>query len=100
MNYQVVVTESAARELDEAYDWLASQTDFAPAWYNGLLDAVLALKNMPARWPLCRDAEEGDRVTRQCVYGDKRNAYLIIFEIRGENVFVWHIRHAARDDLE
>ena len=100
MTYTVIVTESAARELDEAYDWLALQTDIAPTWYNGLLDAVLSLKDMPGRCPLSPHAEEGDRKTRQLVYGDRRHAYLILFEIRGENVFVWHVRHAGRADLE
>jgi len=101
MKYKVIVTESAARELDEAYDWLAARTtEHAPAWYNGLLDAILSLQDMPGRCPLCPNREETDRKTRQLIYGDKRDAYLILFEIRSEEVFIWHVRHAARRELE
>jgi len=73
MKYKVIVTESAARELDEAYDWLVARTaEHAPAWYNGLLDAILSLQEMPGRCPLCLHVEESGRKTRQLVYGDKR----------------------------
>jgi plasmid stabilization system protein ParE len=97
MKYKVLVTESAARELDEAFDWLVERTlAHAPAWYNGLLDAINSLSEMPARCPLCPYREKGDRKTRQLVYGDKHAAYLIIFEIRGAEVLVWHVRHASK----
>jgi len=96
MKYTVFVTVEAARELEEAYDWLAAQTEHAAQWYNGLLDAILSLEEMPGRCPLARDREKGDEETRQLVYGDKRHGYLIFFEIRGETVVVEHIRHGAR----
>jgi plasmid stabilization system protein ParE len=83
MKYKVLVTQSAARELDDAYDWLVERTSaHAPSWYNGLLDAIASLADMPARCPLCPHREKDDRKTRQLVYGDKHIAYLIIFEIR------------------
>jgi plasmid stabilization system protein ParE len=101
MSHEIIVTESAARELDEAYDWLVARTTVhAPTWYNGLLEAILSLQQMPGRCPLCSHRENSDQQTRQLVYGDKKDAYLIIFEIRGEKVFVWHIRHAARQGSE
>ena len=87
--------------MDEAYDWLVVRTaEHAPEWYNGLLDPILSLQEMPGRCPLSLHVEEAGRKTRQLVYGDKRDAYLILFEVRGEEVFVWHVRHGARRDLE
>lgn len=101
MKYIVIIMPSAARELDEAYDWLVQQTPLnAPDWYNGLLDALLTLEDMPARCSLCPERRGGDPDTRQLVYGDKRHGYRIFFVIRGERVIVTHIRHTSRVSLD
>jgi hypothetical protein len=101
MKYVVLFTETSLRELDEAYKWLTEQTEqHAPEWYNGLLEAILSLEEMPGRWPLARDREAGDSITRQAIYGDKTHGYFILFEIRGESVYLKHVRHAARRGLE
>ena len=96
MTYDVRVMPSAARELDEAYAWFAARTENAAKWYDGLLDAVLSLGESPLRYPLYSHREKGDETTRQLRYGDKRNAFHILFEVRGNTVIVLHIRHAAR----
>jgi plasmid stabilization system protein ParE len=87
---------SAEQELEDAYEWLLQRTLHAPEWYNGLLDAVLSLEANPLRCPTAPDSHRGSERIRQLLYGDKQNAYRILFTIAGNTVFVVHIRHAAR----
>lgn len=96
MTFTVLIMPAAEAELQEAYDWLVLQTpQHGPIWFNTLLDAILSLEKMPARCPVAPESTEQESV-RQLVHGDKRYAYRILFTIRGSNVLVLHIRHAAR----
>ena len=50
MKYTVVVTESALDQAEKAYRWLAERTELlAPDCYNGLLEAINSLEEMPLR---------------------------------------------------
>ena len=97
MNYTVLVMPRAEKDLNEAYEWLVERTpQHAPEWYNGLLDAILSLSEMPMRHPFCPRRSGTDRETRQMVYGDKWHAFLILYVVRGERVLVTHVRHGSR----
>ena len=101
MKYTVIVTPGAQIELNTAYEWLAQRTEqYATIWYNGIIDALLTLEDFPGRCPLAPESRKSPEPIRQLLYGDKRNAYRILFCIRGETVRVLHIRHAAQDQLE
>ena len=104
MKYTVIVTPGAQIELDTAYEWLAQRTQqYAAIWYNGIIDALLTLEEFPGRCPLAPESRKFPSPRgpiRQLLYGDKRNAYRILFCIRGETVRVLHIRHAAQNQLE
>ena len=41
-----------------------------------------------------------DREVRQLLYGRRRQMYRILYEIRGETVYVLRLRHAARAYLD
>ena len=98
MTYTVLITDPALDELNEAYDWLLERTpQHAPIWFNRIVDAMLSLDTNPARCPLVGKPVEGEREVRQLLYGDKSHAYRILFNIRGPNVHVLHIRHASRE---
>jgi plasmid stabilization system protein ParE len=97
MNYSVEISPEAMLELDEAYQWLASQTpQHAPEWHDALLDAIISLESNPERYPVVQQDEESSEAFRQLLFGNKRHAYRILFVIRGQQVWVGHIRHAAR----
>jgi plasmid stabilization system protein ParE len=100
MSYTVIVMPAAQKEMDEAYEWLVSQTlQHAPPWYNGLLDSMYSLENSPARCPLAPESKDSPEEIRQLLYGDKRHAYRILFCIRENRVLILHIRHTARNPL-
>jgi plasmid stabilization system protein ParE len=100
MNYTVILLPSAGRELDEAYNWLLVQTpQHGPLWYNGMLDAILALDSNPERHPVAPRGKKSTELVRQLLYGDKRHAYRILFTVRDNVVLVLHMRHAARRNI-
>jgi plasmid stabilization system protein ParE len=98
MVYEVELSARARSDAEEAYQYIARDWPTrAKRWYVGLLDAVESLARNPER---CGIAPEGKNLgieLRQLLYGKRAGKYRILFEIRGETVFVHHIRHGARD---
>jgi len=97
MKYRVEVTETAWTEVEEAYDWLAKHSPQAAIrWRSSLLEAVESLEIMPARCHLAPESKTWKREIRELLHGKRRGIYRILFEIRGDTVYVVKIRHGAR----
>ena len=96
MAYRVELTERAARDLRDLYQFINADNSIqARAWFNHLERVILSLDENPARG---RTIPE-DSNLRHLLYGRKRNVYRIIYAIneRARVVTVVHIRHGARD---
>ena len=52
--------------------------------------------------PICREAKKVRREIRCLLFGQRRNAYRILYEVDDTKRVVWilHIRHGARRDLK
>jgi plasmid stabilization system protein ParE len=101
MNYRVELMATAKAEAEEAYLWIHKQSPTrAVKWYNGLIDAIESLEFSPHRCPLAPEAPAFRQEIRQLLYGKRGGVYRILFEIRGDVVYVLHIRHGARKFLE
>ncbi len=98
MKYTVLVTESALAHAEEAYLWLADRTEMhAPTWYNGLIEAIKTLEEMPFRCPRVPEEERVSGEERQLLYGATPHTYRVIFIVRDNTVRVIEIIHSARD---
>jgi plasmid stabilization system protein ParE len=98
MKYTVFTSRQALEELEAAFAWLVERTpQHAPAWYNGILDSIDSLEQIPARCPIAPENEESDEEVRHLIVGDKIHAYRIIFVIRGATVTILDILHGARE---
>src|SRR4051812_655174 len=96
MKYAVVISEIAASQIDEAYAWLVDQTIIhAPEWHKGLLKAIDSLEELPLRCPLVSSDEDPSQQARQLLYGNKRHAYRIIFDIIENTVIILQVIHSA-----
>jgi plasmid stabilization system protein ParE len=96
MTYHVVLTNRAARDLDEAYKWYAQKApDAAVQWYNGFMDALGTLASNPERCPLAAEARKLSLEIRQFLHGRQRS-YRALFLMKEQTVVVLHIRHTAR----
>jgi plasmid stabilization system protein ParE len=99
MIHQVVLTERAARYLEEAYLWIADRAPGnAARWYNGFPDALESLATNPERCSLASENQKFPVEIRQLLFGRNRS-YRALFTIRHETVVILHIRHAARRDV-
>jgi len=101
MGHSVRITARALLEIDEALGWLAERSRPAAArWHEGLMDAIQSLEDKPERCGLAPESEWYPGNLRQLLYGKRRGVYRILFEVRGNTVYVLRIRHGAQALLE
>ena len=101
MKYEVVHTDGAASQLDEACAWyVLNASHVANDWYNGFLDALNSLEDNPERFSLARENDAFPIEIRQLLYGaGKKKTHRAVFSIHDNRVVVRSIRHLARRDL-
>ncbi len=101
MTYQVHITPMALAEVAEAFAW-RSQYSAAAAerWRRALLEAADSLAENPEGCALAAEADWYPGELRQLLHGKKRSMYRILFEIRGDVVYVLRVRHSAQDLLK
>ena len=97
MNYRVQIGKEAHDELAEAF-WHIHDDSPANAkiWLQGLYDKIDSLESMPERCAFARENDKFEEELRQLVFHSHR----IIFTIKGKTVYVMHIRHGARKEIE
>ena len=101
MTHAVHITTRALREIDEALAWLSERAPAAAArWHERLLEAVRSLEDNPARCGLAPESEWYPGELRQLLYGKRRGVYRILYEIRGNTVYILRVRHSAQALLE
>lgn len=99
MSYLLHITAKALREIDEALEWRAQHSiSRAVRWYLGLMETIRSLTDDPEQWGFAPESEWYPGV-RQRLFGKKDKLYRILFEIRGNNVYILRVRYGARDLL-
>ncbi len=100
MTFRVEITRTAAREIEERYERINEQArNSAMKWRAGLIEAVEALSTNPEIYPEAPEAEWYGSGLREFYYGKRRNTYRILFEVRGNVVYVLRVRHGRQDLL-
>ncbi|MGC8552697.1 MAG: type II toxin-antitoxin system RelE/ParE family toxin [Phycisphaerae bacterium] len=96
MKYKLVLHPAAARELEEAYRWIAVESKpKADQWYNNLIKKLDMLTHIPNRCPPAPERRFSDEPFRQLIYGK----YRIIFLVDERCVRILHIRHGSMRTL-
>ena len=97
MTYRVIIQPNAEAELDAAYRYRYQRAPQAAArWFAGFVEAINSLAEFPERCPLAPENGHFPEEIRQLLYGDRRDAFRILFTIQGDTVHVLHIRHGAQ----
>ena len=101
MKYDVVLTDTARRQLDEACAWYASRDSrVADEWYNGFINALISLENNPQQHGPARENDTFPVELRQFLYGSgHKKTHRAVFAIRPGKVVVHSIRHLAQRDV-
>jgi mRNA-degrading endonuclease RelE of RelBE toxin-antitoxin system len=103
MVYRVVLADSAKADANAIYERVvAAAPHRGPLWFDDLIDCLYSLDHLPLRCPLAREAAKARRDIRCLLFGKRRNTYRILYEIDKPRKTVWvlHIRHGARRDME
>jgi plasmid stabilization system protein ParE len=102
MAHTVRITARALQEIDETLAWLAERSRPAAArWHERLLEAIRSLENNPERCGLAPEDEwYEDGPLRQLLCGKRQGVYRILFEVRGDTVYILRVRHSAQALLE
>jgi len=102
MAYLVELTLRAERDLEYLYERISADDSIAAArWFNGLEAAIHTLKRLPRRCPIAPESKKTQRRLRHLLYGAKRDAYRVIYQIDESRkvVRVLTIRHSAMDEF-
>jgi plasmid stabilization system protein ParE len=101
MAHSVHITAKALREIDATLEWLSERSRAAAArWHERLMEAVRSLEDHPERCELAPESEWFEVEIRQLLHGKRRGVYRILFEIRGDAVYILRVRHRAQALLE
>ena len=101
MAHAIHITVRALSEIDGALEWLSQRSRAAAVrWHEQLSGAVRSLENNPERCGLAPENEWYPGEIRQLLHGKKRGVYRILFEVRGNTVYILRVRHSAQALLE
>lgn len=107
MAYRVDISPPALADAESAYLWIKERApEKAGEWYEGLLEAVFSLENLPTRCALAPESQEFSIEIRQLLYGKRGSVYRILFGVSydpetQENVVrIYRIRHSAQRNLK
>ena len=99
MTYHVIIQPQAEAEIEAAYLETRQRPSGSARWFAGMVEAINALDQFPARCPLAPENEHFTQEIRQLLYGPRNDVYRILFTIEGNTVHVLHVRHGAQQHL-
>lgn len=94
MRYRLRVLPEADGDIHQIYRWIAGRsTEGARTWYRRLVAVVESLKDVPLSCELAPEDNLVDREIRHVNFKTRRGRmYRILFEVRGDEVLVLHVR--------
>lgn len=107
MAFRVEIAPRALSDLDAIAEYITERGSFEQAeqWFNGIVDAIASLKDMPRRCPVAAESKELGREVRLLLHGKGNRRYKIYLSVCPETsttgvVRVFHVRHWARQELK
>lgn len=99
MVFRVEVSPEAFADLDEiaAHIRKRGSIESAERWFNGIVDAIRSLRELPIRCPLAEESDALQTEIRILLHGKRARRYKIYFAVHHESqtVRVFHVRHWA-----
>ena len=98
MVYRAVLSETAEGDAGQISDWIIER---APSrgleWFGELVDSLYSLEQLPYRCPLAREAAQARREIECLLFGSRKHAYRILYEVNeaSQTVRVLQIRRGS-----
>jgi plasmid stabilization system protein ParE len=102
VKYRVTILPGAKHQmLDQALWWKKNRSaKQAIDWLEGFELALASLAENPDRYAIARESSAFDFAVPELHYGRRNKpTHRAVFEIRGDEVIVYSIRHLAQRDL-
>lgn len=102
MKYAVVVTEPAAKAIEDTSVWWARErsAEQAARWYGGIREAIASLEQFPERCALSAENERFPYELRELYFGlGSKPTHRVVFTISKQHVVVLAVRHVAQRAL-
>jgi plasmid stabilization system protein ParE len=103
MAFRVDVSPEAFADLDAISAHIRERGSFESAerWFNGIVDAIRSLAELPNRCPVADESENLQTEVRLLLHGKRNRRYKVYFAIHheSETVRIFHVRHWARKPL-
>ncbi len=100
---RVEIAPQALADLDGIADYIMEHGGFEQAerWFNGIVDALASLQDMPARCPIADESGGLGEEVRVLLHGRRGRQYGVYFSIHRDTatVRIFHVRHWARKRL-
>lgn len=100
MALRVEIQPQAYDDLDSIADYIKARSSFSTAekWFNGIMDDIASLKEMPERCAIAPESVDLDGEVRVLLHGSRNRTCKIYFSVdqSASSVWVFHIRHYAR----
>ena len=83
MAFHVDVQPQAFDDLDLIAEYIKKRSSFATAekWFNGIMDQIATLEEMPERCPIAPESEDIGQPVRALLYGRKNRTYKVFFGV-------------------
>lgn len=98
MQYRVVYTSRAKRDLHAATEYIAARVpETAEKWFDGFVETLAKLKNDPLFFGLAPESKHVEAEIRQVIYRTKsRRSNRALFTVRDQTVFILCIRRPGQ----
>jgi plasmid stabilization system protein ParE len=102
VKYRVHISDKAVADLDGVLSWFQSQlaAEASTRWFAAIWKAVGTLETNAERCSLAVESQDLGLDLRELLFGRRRGRYRILFEIRGNTVYILRVWHSARDALQ
>jgi plasmid stabilization system protein ParE len=98
MKFDVCWLKSAQADLDVVAEWIHERNPEATlSWVQKIESHVETLKYHPARCPLAPENSLANFEVRQLIIGKGIGAFRVLFEIDGQEIFIYHVRRCAQN---
>ena len=100
MAFRVEIAPRAFEDLNQIAEYIKERGGFEQAqkWFNGAMDAITSLQEMPTKCPVAEESEDLGQEVRLLLNGRRNRRYKIYYSIHGgtRTIRVFHVRHWAR----